>query len=385
MTYYKIIYSLSLFFVTACRIVHAYSEEPHDHQEDHLVKLTEEQIKKMGLQTRSVEPGNLFLTLSTPGKIILHPDRLAHIIPKVPGVVREANKNIGDPVKAEEVIAILESNDIAEIKAAYLIALSKQHLAFSILQREKKLYQEKVSAKQDYLTAQNVYEEALLQVHLTKQKLHAFGFNQKEIEQLAHQTEPDLRFYPIRSPIRGTVIMRRLTKGEFIENTTTIYEVADLSTVWVEIGIYPKDLYRVKEGQLIDVRIPIENKHSQARLIYVSPVVATDTITAKAIAELDNSQGLWRPGVFVNVNITTEKIPVSMLITKEAIQSSKSKDFVFVVTPQGFERRFVKLGQSDQNNVEIISGLNLREQYVVNKSFLLKAELDKSSAAHEHH
>ncbi|WP_068471072.1 efflux RND transporter periplasmic adaptor subunit [Candidatus Protochlamydia phocaeensis] len=357
-------------------------EDPH--HDENIVELSEDQIQKMRLIFKPAGPGKLLFTLSTRGKIILQPDHLAHIIPKVSGVAREANKNIGNFVKAGDVMAILESRDIADVKASYLAALSKQRLAISALEREERLYKEKVSAEQDYLNAKNVYEESMINVQLARQKLRADGLSDEEIQHLTDQADPDLRTYQIRSPIDGTVIMRHITKGEFVKNTTTIYEVADLSTVWVEIGIYPKDLYRVKEGQLVDVMIPIENKGAQARLIYVSPIIAEETITAKAIAELDNPQGIWRPGVFVNVTIATEEATFPLVIPKEAVQNSDGKDFVFVSTPNGLERRFVKLGRSDNENIEIVSGLKPGEQYVADKTFLLKAELEKSSAEDEH-
>jgi cobalt-zinc-cadmium efflux system membrane fusion protein len=152
----------------------------------------------------------------------------------------------------------------------------------------------------------------------------------------------------------------------------------------VEIGIYPKDLYRVKEGQMIEVAVPMENKGAKARLIYVSPIVEEETITAKAEAELDNPQGYWRPGVFVKVDIAAEKINLPVIISKEAVQNSNGRDFVFAVTPEGFEKRFVSLGQKDEKNIEVITGLNAGEQYVADKTFLLKAELGKSGAEHEH-
>lgn len=362
---------------------HRHSDEEHHHDEN-IVKLSEEQVQHMGLKFKTAGPGILNLTLTTRGKIILHPDRLAHIIPKVSGVAKEATKNIGNFVNAGEVMAVLESRDVADLKATYLAALSEQRLAASTLEREEKLYKEKISPGQDYLNARNVHEKAVINVQLSRQKLRAFGLNPEEIEHLAHQNESDLRLYQIRSPIDGTVIMRHITKGEFIENSKTIYEVADLRTVWVEIGIYPKDLYRVKEGQMVEVIIPLENKGSFAKLIYVSPMIADETITAKAVAELDNRQGIWRPGAFVKVNIATEKNSLPLVIPNEAIQNSKGNDFVFVVTPEGFEKRFVKLGQKDHENAEVISGLSPGEQYVVNKTFLLKAELEKSSAEHEH-
>lgn len=355
------------------------------HREENIVKLSEEQLQQMGLKFKVAGPGNLFLTLSTRGKIILQPDHLAHIIPKVPGIAQEAYKNIGNFVRTGEVMAILESREIADIKATYLASLSKQKLTSFALEREKKLYEEKVSAGQDYLIAKNAYEEAVINVQVSKQNLRAYGLTDEEINRLANQDDFDLRLYKIRSPIDGIVIARHITKGEFIENTNAIYQVADLSTVWVDIGIYPKDLYKVKEGQMVEVVIPVENKGSQARLIYVSPIVANETITAQAVAELDNPQGFWRPGVFVKVNIATEKVSLPLVISKEAVQSSDGKDFVFILTSKGIEKRSVKLGQSDNENVEITSGLNPGEQYVLNKTFLLKAELEKNEAESGEH
>lgn len=358
------------------------SESEHHHEEQ-VVKLTQDQVQQLDLSFKTAGPGRLHLSFSARGKIILHPDQLAHIIPKVSGVAQEANKNIGNFVRVGELMAVLESQEMAEIKAAYLAALSKQTLAASAWKREEQLFKEQVSAGQDYLNAKNIYEESLIAIQLAQQKLRAFGLSDEEIKDLSYSPE-NLRLYQIRSPIDGTVIMRHITKGEFIENKSTIYEVADLSTVWVDIGIYPKDLYRVREGQEVEITVPNENKQADARLIYVSPIVNDETITAKAIAELDNPVGAWRPGVFVNVDITTKNISLPLVIPQEALQSSEGKDFIFVVTPEGFEKRIVKRGSSDKENVEILSGLNPGEQYVANKTFLLKAELGKSSAEHEH-
>lgn len=355
----------------------------HEHHEEDIVKLTEEQIKKLGLKIESAGPGSLELTLSTRGKIIFHPDRLVHIIPKVSGVAREAYKNIGNPVSANELLAELESREMAEIKAGYLAALSKERLASATLMREAKLFQEKVSAGQDYLNAKNLSEESKINVQLYKQKLHAFGLSEEEIENLADESDRDFRLYQMRSPISGSVIFRHITKGEFVESTTTIYEIADLSTVWVDIGIYPKDLPAVKEGQMVEVVLPIENHTAQARLIYVSPIVSDETITAKAVAELDNADGMWRPGVFVKVNISTEQIQRPLVVPKAAVISEKGKNYMFIEIPEGFERRVVKTGISDRQNMEIVSGLKAGEAYVANNTFLLKAELGKSAIEHD--
>ncbi len=363
--------------------LHSHTDE-HGHREENIIPLSSNQIKDLGIQTKIAGPGQLSVTISTRGKIILHPDKLAHILPKIPGVAKEARKNIGNFVKEGEVLAILESREMADIKASYLAAKEKESLALSLLEREKRLHEKKVSAEQDYLNAKSAYQESRINVQLAEQKLHAFGIDDEEIKGLSKEHNPNLRLYDILSPVDGIVIARHITKGEFIENTTTIYQVADLSTVWIEIGIYPKDLVRVKEGQMVDISRPIDGKISQAKIIYLSPIIQDETITAKAIAEMENSSGNWRPGSFVKVNIATENASAPIVIPKEAIQEIEGNEFVFVRIQEGFEKRQAQIGVGDNENVEILSGLSPGEEYASSKTFLLKADLSKKEAEHEH-
>lgn len=362
---------------------HGHTDE-HGHSEENIIPLSSDQIKDLDIQTKIAGPGELSVTISTRGKIILHPDRLAHILPKISGVAKEARKNIGDRVKEGEVLAILESREMADIKANYLAAKEKESLALSLLDREKRLHEKKVSAEQDYLNAKSAYVEAKINVQLSEQKLHAFGIEDEEIKELSNEHNPDLRLYDIRSPMDGIVIARHINKGEFIENTTTIYEIADLSIIWIEIGIYPKDLVRVKEGQMVDISLPVDGKIAQAKIIYLSPIIQDETITAKAVAELKNPSGNWRPGSFVKVNIATENVFVPIVVSKEAIQEIEGKEFVFVKVPEGFEKRQTQVGVSDDKNIEILSGLSAGEEYASSKTFLLKADLSKKEAEHEH-
>lgn len=355
----------------------------HDHDEDTVVHLDAAQISALDIQTKLAEPGELAMRLSTLGKITLHPDRLAHILPKISGVAKEARKNIGDVVQEGEILAILESREIAEIAANYLAAKEKVLLTDSLLDREQRLREKKVSAEQDFLNAKTVDQEAKIHLQLAKQKLEAFGIRTEAIEKIAAQPNPDLKLYEIRSPMKGVVIARHITKGEYIENTSTIYEIADLSTVWIEIGIYPKDLIRVHTGQLVDLLLP-DGTHASAEIIYVSPIIQDETITAKAIAQLQNPDEKWRPGAFVKVNIATQKIAAPILIPKTAIQEIDGKPYVFLKIADGFELRPVQLGASDEDSIEIISGLKPGEEYAATNTFILKADLRKEEAEHEH-
>lgn len=346
---------------------------------DEHIAMTEEDAQSHGIQIQAASPGSLKMTLSTRGKVILHPDQLAHILPKIAGVAVDARKNCGDFVKTGEVIAVLESREMAEMKANYLAALEKEKLAQDLSDRESRLNQKRVTAEQDYLNAKSAYEEAKINRQLAKHQLQAFGLNDREIDAIAFQHEPNLRLYEIRSPINGVVLNRHMTQGEFIEETTTIYEVANLDKVWVEIGIYPKDIHQVKEGQTVEIMTSGGDRSVQAKVIYLSPIIQEDTITARAIAELDNSSGNWRPGTFVKVNIFTDQIPSAYMVPKESVQTIDGQECVFIRTEEGFEKRSVSLGRSDPENVEVVRGLHPGERYAASNTFLLKADLGKNS------
>lgn len=368
----------------------AHAEHSHSHGSegenlhDTIIHLSDKQVEALGIHIQQAAAQELNLTLSSRGKIVLHPDRLVHILPKVAGVAKEARKNIGNLVKESEIIAILESREMADTKAAYLAAMEKEKLALSQLERETRLFRKKITAEQDYIQAKSAYSEALIHLQLAKQKLKTFGLNAIDITNLGTQNEPDLSLYDIRSPMDGQVISRHITQGEFVETTTIIYEIANLSEVWVEMGIYPKDLFKVGVGQWIEVSQPNENLKARAKIIYVSPLIEQETITSKAVAQLANSDLNWRPGSFVNVTISTDQIAVPLAVATEAIQSIEGEDVVFVKITGGFEARAVQTGKSDDHFIEITQGLELGEAYAASKAFLLKADLGKSTAEHEH-
>lgn len=363
---------------------HSHGEEEHDHEHDNHLHLSGEEIKKMGIDIQEAKPGEISQVLSTRGVIILHPDNLAHILPKIPGVAKDAFKNIGDSVKQGEALAVLESREMADAKATYLGSLEKQQLAQTLLDRESRLREKKVSAEQDYISAKSSYEESKIYTHLARQKLRAFGILDDEIDALQKENNPDLRLYEIRSPIEGTVINRHITRGEFIDNTATIYEIANLDKLWVEIGVYPKDLSSVNIGQMVDIRLPGEHLTDKAKIIFVSPIIKEETINAKAVAELSNIDRKWRPGSFVTVNILTNKSKAPVVVPKDAVQNIDNREVIFVQTVDGFEKREVETGLGDSENVEIKKGLNPGEKYAANETFMLKAELGKSTVEHEH-
>ncbi len=346
------------------------------HGEEGIVKLDEAQLTAAGIKISEVSPGELAREVNVPGKIVAAADRMAQIVPKVEGVVTEALKNLGDTVEKGEVLALIESREMAEAVADFLAAKRAEELASTTFNREKSLWDKKITAEQDYLNAKNAHQETNIRLDLAKQKLQALGHEGNV------SGNANARFHKLKSPLAGRIIARELTLGEYVDTTHTAFTVADLSVVWVETAIAPGDLPFVKEGQMAN--IVGSGGKAEGKLIFISPAIDPETRSAKAIIQLDNADGTWRPGEFANAAIATAAQDANILLPKEAIQSVEGQNVAFVLGDKGFEKRTVSLGREDSRHVEIISGLTAGESVAVSGTFTLKAEFGKAEAEHSH-
>lgn len=360
-------------------------EHGHGHEDEHghghgegehaegVIALSAEQIAATGIKVAPAASGNLAREVAVPGKIVADADRMAHVVPKVAGTVTEARKNLGDTVEKGETLALIESREMAEAVADHLAAKRAEELARTTFNREKGLWDKKITAEQDYLNAKNAHQEAQIRLDLTRQKLQALGHDG------AIGSNGNARFHELKAPFAGRVIARELTLGEYVDTTHSAYTIADLSVVWVETAIAPGDLPFVKEGQPATV-----NGKAQGKLIFVSPAIDPETRAAKAIIELENADGQWRPGEFANAAIATSAQEAEIMLPKEALQTIENQKVVFIRTDQGFEKRIVSTGREDSRHVEILSGVAFGEPVAVANTFTLKAELGKAEAEHEH-
>jgi membrane fusion protein, heavy metal efflux system len=370
---------MAIFWLWPSQEANAEEEEEFE-KEEFLVPMSDEERSALGIKVQKASPAQLNIYVSSRGKVILQPDKVAHIVPKVTGIVREVWKNIGDSVHIGELLAVMESAEMAESKANYLAALQKEKLARSLFEREEKLNQKKISAEADFLHALAQFEQAQIDLQLAQQKLYAYGLADTEIANLTKQKVQDLLFYEIHSPISGEVINRDITKGEYLEGMSSIFEIANLDHVWVEIGLFPKDLSKVKLGQMVQVISPFQDNASSAKLTYISPIIQAETITTKALAELDNSTRDWRPGTLVKTNILTDTINVPLALPIDALQEIEGQNSIFVKTDKGFLMKPVKIGKRDQHLFEIISGIEPEDYCAITETFILKAELGNELA-----
>jgi len=371
---------------------HAGGKEEHHHaghnhgsreQSGGFVKFTAAQIEAAGLDIAPAASGTLIKEIAVPGRIVINADQQAKIVPRLPGTVAKINKRMGEAVAENEMLAVLESREMADAKAEYLAAWRAEELARSIFVREERLWKQKVTAEQDFLNARNAQQSAKIKLDLAHQRLHTMGLGEEEIEALPSVTdEAKFRFYEIRSPIAGRVTSRNLTLGQWLGTDKEIFTVAELSTVWLELAIPPNDLGFAKEGQ--DVRVQSGSQRATGKIVALSPVIDPDTRAAKAVAEIDNTLGTWQLGDFAAVQLIGGRQEANLIVPREALQTIKGLKAVFVSEGEGFKMRAVTTGREDSANIEILAGLEFGEPIATKNTFILKAELGKAEAEHQH-
>ncbi|KIZ45278.1 MULTISPECIES: divalent metal ion exporter adaptor subunit IhpB [Rhodopseudomonas] len=198
------------------------------------------------------------------------------------------------------------------------------------------------------------------------------------------ESNQSLTVYDIRAPISGTVIARQISLGEYASEQKPAFTVADLSTVWVDLSVYRRDLPRVKLGDTVIVDVGDGGEPIESQLSYISPIGSSDTQSALARAVLPNPGMRLRAGLFVSARLVLSANDVAVAVRSEALQTLENRSVVFVRHGDKFEAREVEIGARDPEQVEIVSGLSEGDRYAAKNSFIVKAELSKGSASHEH-
>lgn len=357
--------------------------DSHGHGEEGVVHLTDEQIKKAGIKIAEVRPGQIGREIRVMGTVIADADRVAHVVTRVPGIVAEVTKRLGDQVSAGDVLIILDSRELAEAKADYLSQLRQDQLARTTLDRETGLWRKRISAEQDYLDAKTAAETSRIRLDTARQRLSTLALSDAEIKNLPSQTERSLSRLEVRSPIAGRVIGRNAARGELVAAEKEIFSIGDLSSLWVEIPIYGADVSFARDGQSVGLKGP-NGQTGEARLIFTEPTIDPQTGAARAVATLDNTSGIWRPGDFVTGTIVTGGEPADVVVPFEALQTVGGETVVFVRNDEGFEKRMVEIGRRNGRMAEIVFGLFAGDQIAINNTFVLKAEASRGEAEHSH-
>jgi cobalt-zinc-cadmium efflux system membrane fusion protein len=198
------------------------------------------------------------------------------------------------------------------------------------------------------------------------------------------ESNESLQRYEVKSDLAGTIIEKHAVSGEFVSAGEAIYVVANLSNVWVDLNIYRQDAARVKAGQTVVIDGGDGLHKDQGTIAYISPFGAANTQTLLARVVLPNADGDWRPGLFVTGEILLEEIEVPVAVKASAVQSFRDWTVLFVNEGNFYEPIVIEPGRRDGEWVEIVAGLKPGLRYVAANSFIIKADILKSGASHDH-
>ena len=350
-----------------------------------IVKLSAQQIDAGKFAVEAVAAGALERRLTVPGSIVPSGDHIARIAVRLLGTVAELRKRLGDAVTVGEVVAIIESREVADAKGDYLAARLVIDLQQTLFNRAKTLWDGKVMSENDFLRARTTFEDARVKLELSRQKLFALSLNAEQIEALPQQPVETLRRQELRAPISGRIAERRVELGSLVGREgqeSELFTIVDLGVVWAELAVSPADLRDIREGQTI--RIADGDVSSPATILFISPLLDKETRTARVVASVDNTARRWRPGAFVTAEIAPDPASTSIVVPMAALQTLERKPVVFVRTTDGFEARPVTLGRQNNRMAEVTSGLKPGERIATANSFILKADLGKAAAEHQH-
>ena len=348
-----------------------------------LVKLSPEQIVAARIEAEPARGGSLDRHLTVPGTIVPSVNRIGRVAVRLNGIVAELRKKLGDPVTTDEIVAVLESREVADAKSEYLAALNTNYLQQTLFERDKVLWEKRITTEQQFLRARTAAEETRIKTELARQKLSALGLSEKEIGALPQEPVSTLRRQAIRSPVAGRVVERRVDIGAPVGRDnleTELFVIVDLAEVWVELAVSPGDLPMVREGQAVTIIARGTAEKTEGKIVFISPLLDKETRSARVVAEIANPSGAWRPGSFVTAEIAIPERPARLLIPKTALQTIGGEPVVFVRTSEGFEKRRIVIGRSDDRDVEVVSGAEPGQEIAVRNTFKLKAELGKAQA-----
>lgn len=334
------------------------------------ITITAAGIKTSGIELGQASTGSVSSVVQASATVGGTPDAEAVLTARASGTVTRIFKRIGDPVRAGETIALVESRDASGIAADRSAAAARVTLAQRQFERERSLFSKGVSPRADLETAEA--NLAVAQSDLRRASLAGS----------AARVTGDGRSVAVVSPISGRITSAPASLGTFVSPETPLFSIADPSRLQVTASVTPADAMRVRPGDKVEL-IASDGTKIDATVRSATGVVDAETRQATIVIAPSSGASLLVPGQLVQARIFGSGAGgggTAVTVPQDAVQTIGSRTVVFVRTPQGFRARTVQLGNRSAGVVEIASGLTAGTQIATTNAFLLKAELEKESA-----
>lgn len=356
---------------------HDAHDEPEAAHEESTVQVPLSVLKNGSVKLGKSSIGVLKDALEVPAEVQLPPDHVAHVSPLVDGQLLNVRVGIGDQIKKGQALATLRSVTLGRARAEYGRTTALREVAKQTLERQEKLRNEGISSERSYLDAKAAYDQANAERGAALSGLSVFG--------ASGGSGPDMTLV---SPIDGTLVERHATQGENVSPGDSLFVIADTSKVWIIGQAYERQLSRVTAEMKATVTLTaFPSKSWDGQVSYIGATLSESTRTLPIRVEIENTDGLLRPGLFGTLRLFPGQLENSgVLVPLTAIQELNGNPVVFV--PENKEGKFaaqpVTLGRENRQEVEILNGLKSGAPIVVDGGFILKSELMRGQLGHGH-
>lgn len=332
-------------------------------EEETIVQLDAHKVFHAGLRIDSVRKKSIPIPLSLPGRVAFNEKTRAHITARVGGRVDTVQAWVNDRVEHGEALLALYSQEY-------------QSMQFEYLQASQRWRRSRDSGRADE-TAGSIFAS-------TRRKLMVFGATDEDLQRIEHTRTPDTHFR-VRAPFAGTILESTVRTGSFVETGDDLFDIADLSTLWVLADVYEKDLPLVRAGMPATVAATAYSDKATGRIADVYSVVDAKTRTVKIRVEVVNRDGKLKPEMYCTVEIQTALGTETIKIPESAVLGETEHHFVFIaLNDTTFQKREIRTGVETREFVEVLDGLLEGEIIVVKGGFFLKSELAKETFGEEH-
>ncbi len=331
------------------------------------VEVEQANITAAGIQVQPVSAGDLSAEILAPARVAAAPKGQAIVTATAAGRVTRLAKQLGDPVKAGDVLAVVESREAGAIAADRSVAETKVEMARKAAAREQKLFEERVSPRQDFEAAQS--ELAMAEAEARRAQNAASSA----------RVSSDGRSVLVVSPLAGRITAQTVSLGAFVQPETQLFQIADPTLIQVEASVTAADAMRIAPGDSAAITTP-----AGVRLVAVvrsvTPTLDPATRSATVILTFSDKLSHLSPGEAVEARITPKAGgPTGIVIPDEAVQSLGGRDVVFVRTAKGFLAQPVVVASRSGGRAAIVSGLAADQSIATRNAFLLKAQSSKGS------
>lgn len=388
--------------VLAWRATTAKPRAAEDKHDPNMVEVAVEAQRNAGITISTATEERISQFVKTTGVISPDEARVAHIVPLAQGVVEDVFVQLGDHVQRGQPLVLYDNIELGESLGEYqnlagevAKAVAQEQVAKRSLDRANSLIEVQAISPREFELRKAEFEQAKAEVESRRaeaaraeEKLHRFGMTDAELKNVnnsMHATHRTASHATIRAPLSGAITKYEVSRGEVVGRDKELFTIVDTSTVWALADVYEKDIQFVARGGECAVTVASYTKDVfKGKITYLSDALDPASRTAKLRCVLANADGRLKLEMFATVSVPTKEFRTGVTVPAGALQEISGQPVVFVqLQPDKFERRVVQVGERNEQQAEILSGVRTGEKLVANGSFYLKSALMRESIGGE--